>query len=139
MRARHPGLACAECRHGIEPIVIHLTFQRWWEAGKVARLREFGLWHLDPPEHYGAPALVAQNASTNGNNGNNMPNGGVVPAAQPTAQRFLTYHNGVLEFIEEVGRRRIAAGDTSEFLLFEKNWLGLAYQMAAFRWVVDFA
>jgi arabinosyltransferase len=40
----------------IVPVAVHNTFQvQQADAGKVARMREAGLWLLDPPEHYNPP------------------------------------------------------------------------------------
>jgi hypothetical protein len=93
------------CRRGIVPIVIHATFQRWWSDGKRQRLREFGLWHTDGPEYYGA--------------------------APATPIKFLTYENGVVPWVEEVVARHYSGRQAP---LFYKMWLGMSYQIAAFRW-----
>ena len=45
-------------------MVIHTTFQRFAGPGKKARLREFGLWHMDPPEYYGAPSSSSSTSGT---------------------------------------------------------------------------
>ena len=37
---------------GIMPIAVHLTFQNCDAAGKRSRMREAGLWELDPSDHY---------------------------------------------------------------------------------------
>ena len=101
-----------------------MTFQRWWEAGKVARLREFGLWSIDPPGYYGGGA-----AGRDGPGAGGLPDIGVTPYGQAgLASKFLTYDNGVLQFVEDLERRRGAP-----VLLFEKNWVGLSYQLAALR------
>lgn len=113
-------------RRGIQPICVHMTFQRWWEAGKVARLREFGLWSIDPPEYYGGGT-----AGRNAPGAAQLPDIGVTPYGQAgPASRFLTYDNGVLQFVADLERQRGAP-----VVLFEKNWAGLAYQLAALRCV----
>ncbi|KAL4426068.1 hypothetical protein ABPG77_007864 [Micractinium sp. CCAP 211/92] len=111
-------------RRGIQPICVHMTFQRWWEAGKVARLREFGLWSIDPPGYYGDDGPGMDRAAAG-----KLRDIGVTPYGQAgTASKFLTYENGVLDFVSEYERQRGAP-----VVLFEKNWLGLAYQLAALR------
>ncbi|KAL4452531.1 hypothetical protein ABPG75_008193 [Micractinium tetrahymenae] len=111
-------------RRGIQPIYVHMTFQRWWEAGKVARLREFGLWHTDPPGYYGSGAAGRDSSGADG-----LPDIGVAPYGQAgLASKFLAYQNGVLQFVAELERQRGAP-----VVLFEKNWVGLAYQLAALR------
>ncbi len=103
-----------------------MTFQRWWEAGKVARLREFGLWSIDPPGYYGDDGPGMDRAAAG-----KLRDIGVTPYGQAgTASKFLTYENGVLDFVSEYERQRGAP-----VVLFEKNWLGLAYQLAALRCV----
>lgn len=90
----------------MQPIVIHMTYQRWWSDGKRARLREFGLWHIDPPAYCGAG-----------------------PGAP---LKLLTYENGVAEFVEDVAKQRYPGA--VEMPLFYKMWLAMTYQIAAFRW-----
>ena len=62
------------CSQGVEPYVVHATFQRfsfnYQPSGKRGRFREFGLWLLDPPGYYRG--------------------------------RFLSYDNNVLEFVHSV-------------------------------------
>jgi hypothetical protein len=38
--------------YGLHPYVVHATFQRYNNNGKVARFREAGAFVLDPPEYY---------------------------------------------------------------------------------------
>jgi hypothetical protein len=38
--------------YGLTPYVVHATFQRYNNNGKVARFREAGAYLLDPPEYY---------------------------------------------------------------------------------------
>lgn len=124
---------------GIEPIVIHTTFQRWWESGRISRLREFGLWHIDPPGYYGLPdttPLATFCAHCPGGVDNATAAGQHVYPSYFRAgisSRFLAYENGVLAFVAEAERRRGAEEGGGAMTLFEKNWLGLGYQLAAFR------
>lgn len=92
-------------RLGVTPIAIHATFQRHNLVGKVARMREFGLWHMDPPEYYGA---------------------GEIPL------RLLAYENSVLSFVAEAERKQYGS-QGRRMPLFEKHWLGMSYQLAALR------
>ena len=97
------------CSEGVDPILIHTTFQRYATPGRIARLREFGMWYMDPPEYYGV------NSTT----------------GKPTGRKLLTYENDVLEFVAAVKQRRSSENIT----WFEQNWLGMSYQLAAFRFV----
>jgi hypothetical protein len=101
----------------VEPIVIHMTYQRWWSGGKRARLREWGLWHIDAPEYHSA-SLAAPAASSAG------------PAGR---KGYVTYENGVVQFVDAVARQRYP-GD-QQMPLFYKMWLAMTYQLAAFRLV----
>ncbi|KAL4437974.1 hypothetical protein ABPG77_004195 [Micractinium sp. CCAP 211/92] len=92
-------------RLGVAPIVVHATFQRNGLPGKVARMREFGLWHIDPPEYFG--------------DGN-------------ATLRLLTYQNPVLSFVTEA-ERELYAPQGRRMPLFEKHWLAMSYQLAALR------
>lgn len=151
------------CRFGVEPYVIHTTFQRWWGAGKKARLREFGLWYMDPPEYYGAAghsngsdSIVASSGVGGGVGGGSAvgSHGGSGGSTSNSSSvvKFLTYENKVLEFVaaaegeynaahgithSDGGGSNEAGGDGGEvgpgMRLFERNWLGMAYQLAAFR------
>lgn len=38
--------------YGMVPYVVHATFQRFNNAGKVARFRELGAYDLDEPEYF---------------------------------------------------------------------------------------
>jgi hypothetical protein len=38
--------------YGMTPYVVHATFQRYNNAGKVARFREAGAYALDGPEYF---------------------------------------------------------------------------------------
>ncbi|PSC76658.1 glycosyltransferase family 77 [Micractinium conductrix] len=116
-------------KHGIQPICIHLTFQRWWEAGKVSRMREHGLWHLDPPEYYGHGGGQESGADGALHMQAVKVQTGLIPPGVP-ASKFLTYANGVLRFVAAFEAKR---GGPGSVRLFEKNWLGLSYQLAAFR------
>ncbi|KAL4425654.1 hypothetical protein ABPG75_009670 [Micractinium tetrahymenae] len=87
-------------RLGLAPIVIHATFQRHNLVGKKARMREFGLWHMDPPEYYGA---------------------GAAPL------RLLGYENPVLDFVAEAEREKYGP-QGRRMPLFEKHWLVHALQ-----------
>ena len=107
------------CRLGVEPIAIHMTWQRWARAGKVARLREFGLWRMDPPAYYGAGP---HNTST-----------AYLAEGGDDRLWLLTYQNDVEEFVERMARQRYEGG---RMPLFYKHWLGMSYQLAAFRWAV---
>ena len=40
------------------PHVVHATFQRYSLDGKRNRLREFGLWRMDPPGYYAEGAFL---------------------------------------------------------------------------------
>ena len=54
------GLLCNVvrcCRHGVQPYVVHTTFQNWGNAGKRMRLREAGLWLVDPPAYFSTGVL----------------------------------------------------------------------------------
>ncbi|KAI3429416.1 hypothetical protein D9Q98_005511 [Chlorella vulgaris] len=90
---------------GVEPIVIHLTYQRWWNGGKRSRMREFGLWHIEKPEYYSS--------------------------ASGGTSRFLTYENNVVPWVNAMASRRYPNG--RQMPLFYKMWLGMSYQLAAFR------
>lgn len=90
------------------PVAIHATFQRGGVAGKRARFREFGHWLVDPPPYYGAPPAA---------------NGG-------PPQLFLTYDNGVHAFVAAQAAARYPGGAMP---LLERQWLGMSYQIAAFR------
>jgi hypothetical protein len=113
----------------VEPIAIHLTWQRWSRAGKVARLREFGLWHIDPPEYYGsaAPLHARSGSSSSGINA-----GGALQAS--VNLKVLTYHNDVLAFVKRVAAQRYEGG---RMPLLYMHWLGMSYQLAAFRCAGD--
>ena len=102
-------------RMGVAPIAIHTTFQRYHIPGKRSRLREFGLWLMDPPEYYGAPAPAGAL-------------GGAGAGAQPL--QLLAYELDVAAFVAEAERRRYPG---ARMPLFEKNWLGMSFQLAALR------
>jgi hypothetical protein len=93
----------------VEPIVIHLTYQRWWNGGKRSRMREFGLWHIEKPEYYSS--------------------------ASGGTSRFLTYENNVVPWVNAMASRRYSNG--RQMPLFYKMWLGMSYQLAAFRCAGD--
>jgi arabinosyltransferase len=38
--------------YGLQPFVVHATFQRYNNNGKVARFREAGAYVIDEPEYY---------------------------------------------------------------------------------------
>jgi hypothetical protein len=110
-------LSVAPPRLGIEPIVIHLTWQRWSRAGKVSRLRAAGLWHMGPPTYYDA----------------GLHNGTATfrDSGAEDHVRFLTYENGVKAFVERVAVQRYEGGAMPRLY---KHWLAMSYQLAAFRW-----
>lgn len=123
---------------GISPIVIHVTFQRWAGAGKKARLREFGLWRMDPPAYYGATdssgtleagssaGIMAGSAAVAA-----MEAGGG-PGGARFALRLLTYANDVRQFVELQERERYG-GSGHGMPLMEKNWVGMSYQLQMLR------
>lgn len=39
-------------KYGLHPYVVHATFQRYNNHGKVSRFREAHAYLLDPPEYY---------------------------------------------------------------------------------------
>eukprot|EP00887_Chlorella_sp_A99_P000964 scaffold5.g964.t1 len=108
---------------GVAPVAIHTTFQRYGTPGKKARLREFGLWHVDPPSYYGASGAPAAAAAA-GSSG---------AAPNTTAPlRLLTYANDIKRFVARAERRRYG-GTKQGMPLLEKHWLGMGYQLAVFR------
>lgn len=102
-------------------MAVHAIFQRFSGPGKRARLREFGLWHMDPPAYYGALPQELQ---------------GPALGRRASDGRFgfsaLAYDDGgeVLAFVREQEAARPGGMPP-----FEKHWLGMSYQLAAFRWV----
>ncbi|PSC68599.1 glycosyltransferase family 77 [Micractinium conductrix] len=96
-------------RHGVVPIAIHTTFQRSGVLGKVARLREFGLWLRDTPQYYGAAPLY-----------------GSPPV------KFLAYENDVLAFVAEQEAARYGSRGHG-MPLMEAHMIGMAYQLAMMR------
>ena len=141
-------------------MVIHTTFQRFAGPGKKARLREFGLWHMDPPEYYGAPSSSSSTSGTSsggGGSSSTSDSGGGSSSSMRGSLKLLAYDNAVLEFVSELERQRYggaaagtagaaggaaaaaAGGSTGggggSMPLFEKHWLGMSFQLAAFRLV----
>ncbi|KAI7836257.1 hypothetical protein COHA_009847 [Chlorella ohadii] len=93
--------------HGVEPYVVHATFQRFpnrmQAVGKRGRFREFGLWYLDQesPDYYAAPGA-----------------------------RYLTYDNDVRRVVEQVAAQRYQGGAMP---VLYKHMVAMAYQIAQFR------
>ena len=94
-------------------------------ALKKHRLREFGLWHVDPPEYYGRvpPGLEG-------------PAAGRLASTGDFPLKALAYggEGEVLAFVEGQERARYGPSGTGHGMpLMEKHWLGMSYQLAAFR------
>ncbi len=93
------------CRAGVDPLVVHATFQRYpvamHQSGKRARFREFGMWFVDGPDYYAAPQA-----------------------------RYLTYINDARLVVEEV----IAGPPYNGTMpVLHRHLVGAAYQLAQFR------
>lgn len=115
-------------RHGYWPMVIHATFQRYPSHGKKERMREFGLWYMDPPEYYGAGTAGAAGGGGTALTAAGAAGGG----AAAGGLRFLAYDNGVVQWVAEMERRRYGARG-ARMPLLEKHWLAMSYQLMAFR------
>lgn len=61
------------------------------------------MWFLDGPEYY-----------------------------DPPGARYLTYTNGVLQFVERLAAERFGGA----MPLLYKHWVAVGYQLAQFRWAV---
>jgi hypothetical protein len=108
-------------------MAVHATFQRFSGPGKKARLREFGFWHMDPPQYYGQL-----------DEGEEGPALGRLAASNQFKLKALAYdgQREVLAFVEGEERRQYG-GKQYGMPPFEKHWLGMSYQLAAFRHVVS--
>ena len=139
------------------PIVIHSTFQRDSGTGKKARMREFGVWHMDPPSYYcgggnmgssggsssgSGSSTSTSSSSSSGGGGSSRENGKVEASSRSgggggDSLWLLTYENGAPQFVAGVEQQRY--GGPGRMPMFEKHWLGMSYQLMAFRWVGGWA
>ncbi|KAL4434049.1 hypothetical protein ABPG75_000490 [Micractinium tetrahymenae] len=91
-------------KHGVEPYVVHATFQRYSTGlsryGKRGRFRQFGMWLLDGPEYFSPPGA-----------------------------RYLTYQNNVRQYIHNLTAARFGG----VLPLLHKHIIAMSFQLAQFR------
>ena len=127
------------CRFTVMPIVVHATFQRDENPGKLSRFREWNWWLQVSRSPFSVPHPLSvpkacRDSLVHGASEMLLPTNGRSCALQDPPEyysegNFMSYSNGVRAYID-----RAEDGYKRRFMTrFHQHQLAAAYQLAAFQ------